>query len=205
MTPASEIIIRDQTANPSPLGLFGFGVTTVLLNLSNARLIPLDSMILAMGICYGGIAQVIAGIMESRKNNSFGFTAFLSFGFFWLSLVVLLVLPKMGWASAVSHSSMGAYFVLWGLFTGILWIGTFRISVALQIVFITLLILFILLAAGEFSSVTWVGKVAGFEGIVCGASAIYTAAANLLNEIFGRTVLPVGLVVRSRSDLTAHE
>ncbi|HUX83739.1 MAG TPA: acetate uptake transporter [Chitinophagaceae bacterium] len=205
MTPASEIIIKDQTANPAALGLFGFGMTTVLLNLGNAGLIPMDSMILAMGICYGGITQVIAGIMESRKNNSFGFTAFLSFGFFWLSLVVLLVLPKMGWATAASHSSMGAYFVLWGVFTGILWIGTFRISLALQVVFVTLLILFTLLAIHEFTSNPLVGKAAGVEGILCGASAIYTGAANLLNEIYGRTVLPVGLVVRSRSDLTTHD
>jgi succinate-acetate transporter protein len=205
MTPVSELVVRDHSANPAPLGLFGFGLTTVLLNLSNAGLIPMDSAILAMGLCYGGIAQIIAGILESRKGNSFGLTAFVSFGFFWLSLVVLLILPKMGWAVPVSHSSLGAYMGLWALFTFMLWLGTFRISRALQVVFTTLLLLFILLAAAEFTGNHSIAKLAGYEGIICGVSSIYTAAANLLNEIYYREVLPVGLVTISRSDLTAHD
>ncbi len=87
--------LKDTTANPAPLGLLGFGMTTVLLNLHNAGFFELNSMILAMGICYGGAAQVIAGIMEWKKNNTFGATAFTSYGFFWLSLVALIVLPKL--------------------------------------------------------------------------------------------------------------
>src|ERR1700752_5437221 len=87
--------IRDSTANPAPLGLLGFGMTTILLNLHNAGYYELNSMILAMGICYGGIAQVIAGAMEWKKNNTFAATAFISYGFFWLSLVTLIVLPKL--------------------------------------------------------------------------------------------------------------
>ena len=96
----STLTIKDSSANPAPLGLFGFGMTTVLLNLHNAGIYEMNSMILAMGICYGGIAQIIAGIMESKKNNTFGMTAFISYGFFWLSLVVLLVMPKLGWVAA---------------------------------------------------------------------------------------------------------
>ena len=92
---STEIIIKDTTANPAPLGLMGFGMTTVLLNLHNAGIIPLSSMILAMGLCYGGLAQVIAGVMEWKKHNTFGTLAFTSYGLFWLSLVVMLVLPVL--------------------------------------------------------------------------------------------------------------
>src|SRR3954467_12081576 len=97
--------LKDTTANPAPLGLLGFGMTTVLLNLHNAGFYELNSMILAMGICYGGAAQIIAGIMEWKKNNTFAATAFISYGFFWLSLVGLIVLPKLGWAPASSDTA----------------------------------------------------------------------------------------------------
>ncbi len=93
--------IKDTTGNPAPLGLLGFGMTTVLLNLHNAGFYELNSMILAMGICYGGTAQIVAGIMEWRKGNTFATTAFLSYGLFWFSLVTLIILAKLGWASAV--------------------------------------------------------------------------------------------------------
>ena len=83
----STIAIKDTTANPAPLGLLAFGTTTILLNLHNAGIFEMNSMILAMGIFYGGLAQVIAGIMEAKKNNTFGLTAFTSYGFFWLTLV----------------------------------------------------------------------------------------------------------------------
>src|SRR5688572_10205093 len=102
----AAIIIRDTSANPAPLGLFGFGMTTVLLNLHNAGFYEMDSMILAMGIFYGGISQIVAGIMESKKNNSFGFTAFVSYGFFWLTLVGLIVMPKLGWIAPASNTGM---------------------------------------------------------------------------------------------------
>lgn len=95
MSSAQLLEIRDTTANPAPLGLLGFGMTTVLLNLHNAGCYELNSMILAMGLAYGGTAQIIAGIMEWKKNNTFGTTAFISYGFFWLSLVALVVLPKL--------------------------------------------------------------------------------------------------------------
>ena len=92
--------IKDTTANPAPLGLLGFGMTTVLLNLHNAGFFELNSMILAMGICYGGLAQVIAGSMEWKKGNTFAATAFISYGLFWLSLVTLIILPKSGLGAA---------------------------------------------------------------------------------------------------------
>jgi succinate-acetate transporter protein len=189
--------IKDTTANPAPLGLLGFGMTTVLLNLHNAGYYELNSMVLAMGICYGGFAQIIAGIMEWKKNNTFAATAFISYGFFWLSLVTLIVLPKLGLAPAPDETSMAAYLAIWGLFTGVMFLGTFRLSRALQVVFGTLTILFFMLAFGDFTGASAGFKRAtGFEGIVCGLSAIYTGLAQVLNELSGKTVLPLGAVTR---------
>src|SRR5882724_11019249 len=111
----STIAIKDTTANPVPSGLLGFGMTTVLLNLHNAGFFEINSMILAMGIFYGGVAQIIAGVMEWRKGNTFATTAFTSYGLFWLTLVALLVLPKIGWAAASNETSMAAYLAMWGL------------------------------------------------------------------------------------------
>src|SRR6185295_1397187 len=170
----NSIVIRDNSANPAPLGLFGFGMTTVLLNIHNAGFFELNSMILAMGIFYGGLAQVIAGIMEAKKNNTFGLTAFTSYGFFWLTLVGLIVMPKLGWIPAASEEGMVSYLIVWGIFTGCLFFGTLRISKALQFVFATLTILFFLLALGDVTGNASLKTFTGFEGIICGGSAIYT-------------------------------
>ena len=121
-----DAIAPDRSGNPAPLGLMGFGMTTVLLNFHNAGFFPLDSMILSMGIFYGGLAQVVAGIMEWKKGNTFAATAFTSYGMFWLSLVALVVLPKAGvGVAAPSGLAMPAYLAMWGLFTAVLFIGTF--------------------------------------------------------------------------------
>ena len=194
MSESSQLTINDSTGNPAPLGLLAFGMTTVLLNLHNAGIFELGSMILAMGIFYGGTAQVIAGIMEWKKKNTFGLTAFASYGFFWLSLVALIVMPKMGWIGAVSEGGMVWYLIMWGIFTFLMFIGTLRLSKALQIVFGTLTILFFLLAIGDASGSQAVKTFAGYEGILCGASAIYTGIAQVLNEVYGKTVLPLGPV-----------
>lgn len=188
----NSIVIRDNSANPAPLGLFGFGMTTVLLNIHNAGFYELNSMILAMGIFYGGLAQVVAGVLESRKNNTFGMTAFVSYGFFWLTLVALILMSKWGWVTATSKSALATYLLLWGIFTLLLFIGTLRLNRALQFVFATLTVLFFLLAIGNYAENENIIKVAGYEGIICGGSAIYTGIANLLNEVYGRKVLPLG-------------
>src|SRR6266487_1280487 len=186
---------RDTTGNPAPLGLLGFGMTTVLLNLHNAGFYELNAMILAMGICYGGIAQVIAGMMEWRKGNTFAATAFSSYGLFWLSLVTMIVLTKLGWGAKSDDTAMAAYLAMWGLFTGVMFIGTLRLNRALQIVFATLAILFFLLAYGDFTNASPGFKhFTGYEGVLCGFSAIYTGLAQVLNELFGKTVLPLGPV-----------
>jgi succinate-acetate transporter protein len=190
----TPVVFKDNHANPAPLGLFGFGMTTVLLNLHNAGFYEMNSMILAMGLFYGGIAQVIAGILEFKKNNTFGMTAFISYGFFWISLVALIFLAKWGWIAATPGTALVAYLILWGIFTLLLFFGTLRINKALQFVFGTLTILFFLLAIGDATKNESITRLAGYEGIVCGGSAIYTGIANLLNEVYGYTILPLGPV-----------
>lgn len=185
-------VIQDATANPAPLGLLGFGLTTILLNLHNAGIFPLDSMIMGMGIFVGGIAQVIAGIEEWKKGNTFGATAFSAYGLFWISLVATWVLPAMGLARVSTPSEMGWFLLLWGVFTSGMFVGTLRLNRALQVVFFTLAALFFLLAIRDFSGSTAVGVIAGWVGIVCGLSAFYTSIAQVLNEVYGRTVLPLG-------------
>jgi uncharacterized protein len=175
-------VIKDTTANPAPLGLLGFGMTTVLLNFHNAGFYALDTMILGMGIFYGGIAQVIAGIMEWKKGNTFGTTAFTSYGFFWLSLVAIIILPKTGLGTAPDNISMAAYLIMWGIFTGFMFIGTLKLNKKLQFVFASLTILFFLLAVGDITGVAAIRVFAGYEGIICGASAIYAGLSQILKK-----------------------
>ncbi|MDD1729983.1 MAG: acetate uptake transporter [Methanospirillum sp.] len=188
----NKMIIAEITANPAPLGLLGFGMTTVLLNLHNAGFFTLGSMILAMGIAYGGAAQVIAGIMEWKKNNTFGATAFTSYGLFWISLVLILILPKMGLADGTGgNTAMASYLAMWGLFTAFMFVGTLRANRALQFIFGSLAILFFLLALGDITGIEAITRIAGYEGIICGFSAVYTALAQVINEVHERTILPI--------------
>ncbi|HII01907.1 TPA: hypothetical protein HA351_09770 [Methanosarcinaceae archaeon] len=193
----THVKVQDFTANPAPLGLMGFGMTTVLLNLHNAGYYGLGAMILAMGIFYGGLAQVIAGLEEWKKGNTFGATAFTSYGFFWLSLVGIVLIPKLemlgeGFADlAPAPTTMAAYLFMWGLFTFFMFIGTLKANRALQVVFLTLTILFFLLAAGDFTGNEAITRIAGFEGIFCGFTAIYAAIGQVLNEMYGKKIFPL--------------
>jgi len=183
----------ETLSNPAPLGLMGFGMTTVLLNIHNAGFFPLDTMILAMGIFYGGLAQIFAGIMEFKKGNTFGTTAFCSYGLFWLTLVFLLVFPNLNWwATKHNALSFSWYLFMWGLFTFCMFIGTLKLNRALQVVFLSLAILFWLLALHTITGSATIGRIAGWEGIFCGFSAIYAAIAQILNEVYGKTVLSLG-------------
>jgi uncharacterized protein len=188
--------VRDVTANPGPLGLMAFGMTTVLLNVHNAGLMPMSAVILAVGFFYGGIAQVIAGIMEWKKNNMFGMTAFLSYGLFWLSFVGLFAFPKWMGTSALdlgaTSTALGYYLIAWGVFTALMFVGTLRINRSLQTVFLSLTILYVLLALAEWTGNATLAKVAGWEGIFVGLSAVYGAIAQVWNELYGRVVLPLG-------------
>jgi len=187
-----HLTINNKLANPAPLGLMGFGMTTVLLNLQNAGLIGDTSMgmIFSMGIFYGGIAQILAGMWEMKRGNTFGATAFSSFGLFWISLVALKVFPVLGWVEEPSGIVMAAYLSIWGMFTALMTVSTFKANRALQVVFITLTMLFFLLAIGDALASIAVKTIAGYEGILCGFSAIYLATAEVINETYGKTILP---------------
>lgn len=178
-------------ANPAPLGLMGFGVTTVLLNLANAGYYPLDSIILAMGMFYGGIAQMIAGTLEFRKGNTFGMTAFLSYGLFWLSFVFIIMLQTLGIGAKFTSASIASYLFMWGLFTLLMFLGTIKLNGSLMVVFGTLTLLFFLLAAGAATGNQTITTFAGYEGILCGLSAMYASIAQVLNEVYKRQVLPL--------------
>jgi succinate-acetate transporter protein len=196
----------EKLANPAVLGLTCFGLTTVLLNLHNAGLFGQDVAVLAMGIFLGGMAQIVAGIMEYKKANTFATTAFIAYGFFWLTLVFIIIFRPglLAWQAdgkallALEQTNRGFawYLALWGVFTLCMTIGTFRVNRVLQFTFVSLTVLFFLLAIhfawfsgpGESDAVL---KLAGMIGIVCGGSAIYLAQAELWNEMFGRTILPI--------------
>ncbi|MCK4952968.1 acetate uptake transporter [Candidatus Bathyarchaeota archaeon] len=183
-----------KSFNPAPLGLMGFGITTILLNLVNAGLLDTDAlgMILPMGIFYGGLAQIIAGLLEAKQGNTFGATAFTSYGFFWLSFVAINFLPTLGLTTAASPKSMAAYLLIWGIFTALMTIATFKINTALQAVFVTLTLLFLILGVGDLTNITLIKTFGGYEGILCGSCAIYLATAEIVNETYKRVVLPIG-------------
>ncbi len=185
--------VKDVTANPAPLGLLGFGMTTVLLNLHNAGCTELNSTILSMGVFMGGIAQMIAGVQEWKKGNTFGATAFTSYGAFWLSLVCIWLLPKsdVGAGLQASRVEMGWYLLLWGVYTSFMFISTFKHTRQLRLTFGLLVVLFFLLAAGDFTGNETITRIAGWDGLLCGLSAIYGCVAQIINQDFKRTVLPL--------------
>jgi len=172
-------------ANPGPLGLLGFGMTTILLNLHNAEIMPLSIVIVAMGLAMGGLAQIIAGIMEFKAGNTFGATAFTAYGCFWWSLVIIWVLPV---SNAADPFSMGAYLLLWGIFTTGMFIGTLKHNTISKLVFASLAILFFLLAIGDFTGNHAITQFAGYEGIVCGAFAVYSCIGQIVNNEFGKEI-----------------
>jgi succinate-acetate transporter protein len=182
--------IRSTLANPAPLGLAAFALTTWLLSMINAGWFSADSMglVLACALAYGGSAQAIAGIMELPRGNSFGATAFLSYGAFWWSFA-LFVLFLHG---QVPAAFVGWYLFLWGVFTFYMWLATFRSPRALQFIFLALWITFALLALGEWTGLGLMRMAGGYMGLVTAALAFYLSAAEVINEVHGRVVLPVG-------------
>ncbi len=178
-----------KMANPGPLGLLGFGMTTILLNLHNAGFLPLSIVIVAMGIAMGGLAQIFAGLQELKQGNTFGGTAFTAYGLFWWSLVLIWVNPFP--VEASDSISLGCYLLLWGIFTFFMFIGTLKHNRATQVVFGSLTILFVLLALGDFTGIHMIHTIAGIEGIFCGASAVYSAVGQIVNAEYGKTILPL--------------
>jgi len=186
--------MADEIANPAPLGLAGFGLTTLVLNIVNTGLIPRESigMVLPLGIFYGGLAQFAAGMWEFKKGNTFGATAFGSFGAFWMSFATMEILVYQGTLDPVPPGGIAVFLIAWGIFTGFMSVGTFKINRALQVVFLTLTLLFFLLAIGVYSPA--VHRIAGVEGIICALSALYACAAIVINTTWNQEVLPLGEV-----------
>ena len=189
----SIVEIKDITAGAGALGLLGYGMPGVLLGLANAGIIQAGSMILAMAIFMGGFAMFTAGLMEWKKGNTYGMAAYSSYGLFWFSFAALLILPALGLAKDTGGAgAMAAYLALWGLFTLILFIGSLKMSRALQLVLGTLALVFFLEAAGAATGTGMFTIVAGYIGVISGLAAIYTALAPVLNDIYGKTVAPLG-------------
>ena len=183
-----------KVANPGPLGLFGFGLTTCLLSSINAGLIPPASIavVVPLAFAYGGLAQFVAGIMEFRLGNTFGGVAFTSYSMFWWWFSLLLWTLGAGWLKAPAPQGMATALLLWGVFTFLLWVVTFRLNKILWSVFLLLTITFFLLAAKDFGFGDIYGKLGGYVGLATGIDAILLAFFELLNAVAGFTVVPLG-------------
>ena len=181
-----------KIANPGPLGLLGFGLTTCVLSIVNAGLLPHEAVaaVVPLAFAYGGIAQIIAGVLEFRNGNTFGTVAFTSYGLFWWWFALLQWSIGAGWLKAPPPSAGGVVLLMWGILTLLLWIVTFRLNKAVWSIFLLLTITFFLLAAGDFGMGT--GKLGGYFGLLTGADAMLVAFIEILNATANRTVIPLG-------------
>ncbi|MDE2236209.1 MAG: acetate uptake transporter [Gammaproteobacteria bacterium] len=182
-------------ANPAPLGLIGFGLTTVILSLINAGLLPKggEQVVIPLALAYGGLIQILAGLLEFRTGNTFGQVAFLSYGAFWFWFALLILLGGHGVLDlSQAGSTIAVTLIGWGVFTLYMWVSTFRMTKALWWVFLTLWITFFLLGFGALLGVSGISLAGGWVGLLCGLLAMYTSFAIVTNTSFGKTVLPVG-------------
>ncbi len=192
-----ELTIAQQNlpkvANPAPLGLAGFGVTTVLLSCINAGILPAEATmaVVPLAFAFGGTAQIVAGILEFVNGNTFGMVAFTSYGAFWWWYCFLVWTVGAGWLKAPAPVGVATALLLWGVFTFYMWIATFRSNKGVWSVFLLLWITFFLLAAGDYG---WAaGKmIGGWVGVATGIDALYVSFAEVTNGAFGRTVIPLG-------------
>ena len=182
-------------ANPAALGLVGFGLTTVLLSLVNAGVLPAggEGVVVPLALAYGGLIQIIAGLLEFRVANTFGMTAFLSYGAFWWWFALLLIFAHTGVIDiAQAGPTVGVALLLWGVLTLYLWISTFRLPRILFAVFLTLWPTFFLLGLGGAMGAPALTHLGGWLGLLCGTLAMYGSFAFVTNATWGRTVIPVG-------------
>jgi succinate-acetate transporter protein len=187
----NNLFLIDNTANPAPLGLCAFGMTTILLSVHNAGVTALSSPILAMAIFYGGILQVIVGLMEWKKNNSFGMLTFGSFGCFWISFAGILMLPVLGLAKGPQPLELAVFLAIWGIFAVGLFICSLKMHRLLQITLAAVVLLVILLVAAQLTGSSLVQNAGGVVGIIAGSLALYMGMGQVINEIYGSRVLPV--------------
>ncbi|MEO7066164.1 MAG: acetate uptake transporter [Rhodanobacter sp.] len=184
-----------KPANPAALGLVGFGLTTVMLSLINAGVLPKggEVVVLPLAFSFGGLIQIIAGLLEYKNGNTFGMVAFLAYGAFWWWFAFLVVLGTNGVLDLTqAGSTIAVTLIGWGVFTLYMWVGTFKTNKALWWVFLTLWITFFLLGFGDLLAIESVKHAGGWVGLLCGLLAMYTSFAIVTNETFGRTVVPVG-------------
>ncbi len=182
-------------ANPAALGLVGFGLTTVLLSLINAGVLPQggENVVIPLALAFGGTIQVIAGILEVKAGNTFGMTAFLSYGAFWWWFALLLIFAHTGVIDLKdAGATVGVTLLLWGVFTLYMWIGTFKLPRILFLIFLTLWITFFLLAIGAIAGMSGVSRAGGWMGLVCGLLAMYGSFGIVTNATHGKTVVPLG-------------
>jgi len=187
----NNLFLIDNTANPAPLGLCAFGMTTILLSLHNAGLTGLASPVFAMAIFYGGVAQAVVGIMEWKKNNSFGMLTFGSFGFFWISFAALLMLPPLGLAKAPGAPELAGFLAVWGIFAFGLFVCSLKMHRLLQLTLAAVVLLVVLLIAAELSANSLVLTLAGIVGVIAGGLALYMGMGQVINEIHGKRIIPV--------------
>ncbi|MDD3179127.1 MAG: acetate uptake transporter [Opitutaceae bacterium] len=180
---------QPKLANPAVVGLAGFGLTTLVLQFHNVGWMG-NGPVIWLGLVFGGLAQMTAGFQEMKTGNNFGYCAFTGYGAFWISLSLMLLGNRYGVFTA-STTDVGWYLVAWTLFTAILWIGSLFIHGAMAVTFTLLLVGFILLDLTHFGYPE-MGKVAGYELMVCAFSAWYMMARAILNDLLGRDVLPAG-------------
>jgi uncharacterized protein len=181
--------------NPAALGLVGFGLTTVLLSLINAGVLPMagEPAVIPLAMAFGGTAQILAGLIEVKVGNTFGMTAFIAYGAFWWWFALLLMLGHNGVLDlSGAGSTIGVALLLWGVFTLYMWIATFRLSRLLFFIFLTLWPTFFLLGAGALMAAPAISHLGGWLGLVCGTLAMYGSFAIVTNSTFGKTVLPLG-------------
>lgn len=186
---------QTSQGNPAPLGLIGFGLTTVVLSLINAGVLPHEgeSVVIPLALAFGGLIQMIAGTLEFKTGNTFGMTAFLSYGAFWWWFALMLAFNNTGVINLKgAESTIATTLIAWGVFTMYMWVGTFKLNRALWLVFLTLWITFYLLGFGMLLQTPWLSHAGGWMGLICGLLAIYTSFAVVTNATWGKAVLPVG-------------
>jgi succinate-acetate transporter protein len=185
---------QNQPANPAPLGLACFGVTTVVLSSINAGLLPPEATpaVIPLAFSFGGFAQIIAGVLEYKNGNTFGMVAFTSYGAFWWWYAFLLWTIGAGWIKPPDPRGVGVTLLMWGVFTLYMWIATFRTNFALWTIFLLLWITFFLLAAADLGIGAGWKTLGGWFGLATGLDALYLSFAEVTNATFKRKVFGVG-------------
>jgi len=182
-----------EIADPGPLGLAGFALTTFCLSVFNAGLIgnaKLEAVVLPLALFYGGLAQLLAGMWEFKKANTFGATAFASYGAFWLAFAGYVKFVAPGLPAADAHTATGLFLLAWAIFTTYMTLASFRVSGAVAAVFVALTATFWFLTAGAFGTSKGLTHIGGYLGIITAALAWYASFATVTNTTWKRTVLP---------------